>query len=1201
MVNAGPSSPGITGDTGSMKTLVGPLVPGGPGNRPPSHPTGDIGNMQTLVSDVAGPPSAVRTGSHPSDLLRRAPATTPGGGVKTGSHGSGLRTGSGTLLSGPGPSATPSGTRFPISGSGSSAVKIGTGSASGVVQTGMAGGKRWTPSPEDIAEVHGDNQLGNLQPVENGRILGQYILMKKLGQGGMGAVYRGIKMGLNTDVAIKILFAHLAAAKGGSDHQARFLREAQLAASLDNPNLVRVIDVQQDFNSGILYLVMEFVEGYSVADLIKDKTDALAEEEALELIIGACKGLRAAHQQNIVHRDIKPDNIMIRGRDKVVKVADMGLAKAIGDQDEVSVSRTESVIGTPAYMAPEQARDSKHVDLRADIYSMGATLFHMTTLRLPFEDPQLFMLLKKVITEPVPDPRTYNEKLSENLSRIIKKCMAKQPDNRYQRIDELIDDLEIALRNTRGEKDAVVDDIKLVVPEMEPEAPRPWYLHPITWAAMFLVVLGGAVYGAWYFATGGLSPFEQSHNKAVQYIEGKLEGKAEEEIGKMKTLAKGPDEAKIIADTEVKLTNLKYQNYIDEGRNLLERDKQYTKAGEKFLEAQKLHDNEDVKGLIEAAKMGPFRDEILRLIKPDVAKFDDARTKLAEAATALTKSETWLANHPLNGVIALAEAHFRVNEQLTALGKANANEGTVKTAMAVATDWLAKTGSNTEISTMIDEVKKVAVKNVFQPRAEAELRDEKFDDVPKSIDWIKQLSPGDKLIDTLTTRLNDARQAKDNRERREKADKLLADADKLMGSKSTEKIAETQDIKLLEAVKNDYVDAQKVEDYPRDAKGDYIVDPKTGKKMPRRSDQGLNVLQDLIDRYNVYQRYIKDGDDRLEFQRYDDAIEAYISAGKTIKTDQVSQRITRASDRKSNHEAIQNIEATIVSEPIKAASLLQDKLEKVPDDADLLRVKAKLIQVTRPDAYEIADLQARFRLIPGGTFTMGNEKGEADEKPVYQCRIKYPFYMGVTEVTVKQFEGLIPTFKRPLDATGRPVADEMPVTNVSWEDAARYAQLLTDREKVKLKEHESYRLPTESEWEYAARGTDGRMYPWGDNWQEGYCQGGSDKFDLTPTVVGSFPSGASPFGILDLAGNVSEFCQGGYSATRYAERAAQGLVTDPRSSDDTNLKVVRGGSAFTMRDKLRATKRFSMGKKDSGMGVGFRLVRTVEPLAIDPP
>ncbi len=261
-----------------------------------------------------------------------------------------------------------------------------------------------------------------------GKEIGHCTIQRKLGQGGMGAVYLAHHPGLNRSVAIKILPGDLAS---NPEFKERFFREARLAARLEHPNVVQVHDVGEE--QGIHYISMQYVEGESLDGVLK-KRKKLSVNEALSLTKRVASALSAAAKLGIVHRDIKPHNILI-SKDGVVKVADFGLAK---DEDaNRSISEPGVVMGTPYYMSPEQARGEK-VDHRSDIYSLGATLYHMLSGRRLFDGGTPVSIVMKQASEQPVGIRELEPTLPEPVAALLDRMLQKDPAARFASADELV-------------------------------------------------------------------------------------------------------------------------------------------------------------------------------------------------------------------------------------------------------------------------------------------------------------------------------------------------------------------------------------------------------------------------------------------------------------------------------------------------------------------------------------------------------------------------------------------------------------------------------------------------------------------------------------------------------------------------------------------------------------------------------------------
>lgn len=337
-----------------------------------------------------------------------------------------------------------------------------------------------------------------------GRILGKrYEITEKIAQGGMSIVYKALDLNLNRYDAVKVLKEDFAS---NMEILERFKQEANAVAFLSHPNIVNIYNVGSEDN--IHYIVMEFVKGQTLKEIIRDR-GMLSNEELLNYSYQIARALECAHNNNIIHRDIKPHNIIIT-KDDLVKVTDFGIAK---HSDSATITNSGKIIGSAHYFSPEQARGNL-TDRRSDIYSLGIVMYEMATGVVPFDAESPITIALKHMQEPLPSPKLMNKNLTDGIERVILKATAKNPIDRYQRIEDMMMDLRTLMAGERLAVGAVESNngntqiMGAVIPEKistredifdDEKTSDSKKRGLIIGLAMILVIVGGALLGNYVF------------------------------------------------------------------------------------------------------------------------------------------------------------------------------------------------------------------------------------------------------------------------------------------------------------------------------------------------------------------------------------------------------------------------------------------------------------------------------------------------------------------------------------------------------------------------------------------------------------------------------------------------------------------------------------------------------------------------------
>lgn len=286
--------------------------------------------------------------------------------------------------------------------------------------------------PTRRLERSGDDDPG--PGLAAGMRLGKYQVQRRLGVGGMGAVYEAIHTGIQKSVALKTLAAAFASEPRA---QARFMREAASASRLSHPHVVAVTDFGND--AGVTYLVMELLRGEDLGALIARERDSLEIERAVDVMLEVCSGVQAAHEAGVVHRDLKPQNIFLAETpigDRVAKVLDFGISKVMDDRDVATLTGTGALVGTTPYLSPEQVA-GRDVDARSDQYALGVILYESLVGERPHQGDTLFQIMKSISEGKARPPRNLRPEIPAALEAVILRAMSVKPDARFENVRAL--------------------------------------------------------------------------------------------------------------------------------------------------------------------------------------------------------------------------------------------------------------------------------------------------------------------------------------------------------------------------------------------------------------------------------------------------------------------------------------------------------------------------------------------------------------------------------------------------------------------------------------------------------------------------------------------------------------------------------------------------------------------------------------------
>lgn len=1012
-----------------------------------------------------------------------------------------------------------------------------------------------------------------------GRKIGQIEITKLIGSGGMGSVYKGMHNFLGKEVAIKFLSKALVENKEFID---RFVREAQTLARVEHKNLVRVYDAGE-WNDNY-YIVMEFIRGQSLGDILKTKA-RLHYPEAAKIVKQCAQGLKAAALKSIIHRDIKPDNIMIL-EDGSVKLTDFGLAKSL--ESSMEITQTGQLMGTPHYMSPEQC-DGANVDFRSDMYSLGATFYRIITGKFPYAGNTAFAVMRKHVEEPLTSPSAVINEVPGDVSLIIEKMMEKKPENRYLSYDEVIESLtavekgvplDTAMEKTItpvpgtgtaepesdvGTAQTIVD--KTPVPGTPPsqykgEGTSPtivqggkknWMIVAVG-ALVVLLAVSGVIIAVLFMSKNGKNGSETETDNPGTEVTGQENTGTEGETGGEEELPSFDEAAQIFKKALAKYTSSR----LDEA--------------DKFFEV-----------IVNKHPMSEYADKATEYI----TKIEKIKTGISQVNSLISEFNI----REAESIFSSLKLDVGKNEEWASIAaKITKLKGPVKEISSLY-DIGSELYRNNELQEAIETLKKARKKAVSIGYGTA-----KIDSLINSAEKEK----GRKDLSTFANRINfflgDFKIAEAEQEMKRAKEKYGDEAKyrelitKLSNLKR--KIKEISDLKIaaLEYItKEKFDDAlEKLEEAKTKA---WAVgySQKDIRILMSRAENGKKKAKEYSTAFSRAQQFFRNENLKEALNLAEKAL----SIRKTEEAEELAKRARREiADRNRDFKKDRSrLERLLKGKKTdKADSLLTEMARKALTDDHRSYLQKKRDQLQKliaelekekeprePDKV-ITDRTrgARMMLIPAGEVVMGSDAGPSICKPEHTVTIS-AFYMDVKEVTNREYEMYDPSHKaKRLDNAD---GDDIPVTNVSWKEAKAFCEWLSRKEGV------IYRLPTEAEWERAAKG--GRNYT--------YSSGSSFKGKINvsssaPVAYKTYPPNA--FGLYNMSGNVWEFCQDWvdvYSGSRQKDPVVTKKGKYP-------VRAIRGGSFRAKKPDATAAAFYRNGLPPDKpfRDTGFRCVRELK-------
>jgi serine/threonine protein kinase/formylglycine-generating enzyme required for sulfatase activity len=1055
-----------------------------------------------------------------------------------------------------------------------------------------------------------------------GQILsGKYLIQEEVAKGGMGVIYKALDQTLHRLVAIKVIHEQFS---GDSSFRERFLREARSMARLHHENIVTIFSVEEERGSS--FLVMEYFPGTDLRTRMKEKK-IFSVREGLDIALQIAHALAYVHAQGVIHRDIKPANILLDARGRV-KLTDFGIAAAL---DEVAITGVGQIVGTPEYMSPEQAV-GEDMDGRSDLYSLGIVLHEMLTGSTPFRNIAKNAILGKLSDPEYIIPVNFSKDIPSSLKAIVEDLVRREPQHRTPRAAILVNQLkecQASLPPPVAAEDAPTiithsqtfsarsnrksaseqglekpigspDESVQPVPKLDGSAPAT-HIQPGTLQAAFqdeatdvvhlpssvksesprpisesIIQVHGRKLKFWMATAALLTIFAGlgyywSNSGILAYLSENIPKpssspynppKTDASLGQPLTAEEVASNATTSTELQKQLAREQQQLLIDEARVAAKRREaealqkkekdqilQQMKAAEE--QRQKMEEVARLARQRQEAEQRKFAEEKKRLenerelaaIQAQAA--EEQRRKVAEAQAAREREELDAKRITEESHMKRLQAERQRLERERELAEEQARLAEAQRKKAEEEARLARERHEAEQQQIKAEQQRVEKARELAAQ-KAKLAEEEHQKAEEEARLMKErLEAEQKRLQVERERLE--------REKEVAAQKARAEAE------------ERRKMDEARAARERHEAEQKQLQAERERAEKEMAAQRTRVEAEQRR-KGEEEARAMKERHEAEQRRAQAEKERLEQEQRDAA---------ALRT---------KAEEEARQKAVQETRRT-TADSIVASTLRQ------PSPEATMPLDQKPIEIARAPAYEVphkpneivAKDHARMILIPAGHFMMGSHE-KPDEQPLHRVYLD-GYYIDKEEVTTGRYRAFLKStehaapykwedFKSDADSN-------RPVVGVTWFDADAYCRWAGKR------------LPTEAEWEKAARGIDERKFPWGNEEPDqtranfGRCCGWKGYGMLAE--VDSLEKGKSPYGVHGMSGNVWEWTSDWYANNYYKASPA----TNPKGLSNGDRKAIRGGSWSNTATDLRVTGRDKLSPSYKNQSLGFRCAQDI--------